>query len=72
MKALITIALGLALVGCSAPAEAPKAGSESVYQRIESLSDCELLQQEFNTAESHSNIEYMEAADKRMQEVGCY
>jgi hypothetical protein len=52
-----------------------------MYQRIEAMTDCNQLQAEFDLAErTHQRggecgpigTAYMEAADKRMREVGCY
>lgn len=59
-------------------------GSAAVYARIESSTDCVALQREFDIA--MANVEsteygdsahdisfgYANAADRRMQEVGCY
>jgi len=61
-------------------------GSPAVYSRIESLTNCSQLQAEFNTAAANYDSRdrqtcrtdlteidrtYMEAADKRMRELGC-
>lgn len=51
-------------------------GNPAVYARIEGETDCAALQSEFDTAESGPpsdwKVPYMEAADARMREVGCY
>lgn len=78
----------LILAACSpataTPANEVQYGSDAVYQRIGSMSDCDDLQAEFDQASAnHDRAEpgsdaarastgYMEAADARMQEVGCY
>jgi hypothetical protein len=71
----------------TAPAESTTTvgpGDPAVYQRIASLTDCTMLQAEFDQAEENNGrvpagsdqaewtLAYMEAADARMQEVGCY
>lgn len=55
-----------------------------MYDRIESVTDCAALQEEFDTAMDNAeaptpgdprrkaSISYAEAADDRMREVGCY
>jgi len=59
---------------------------EATLLRIEMLTSCEALQIEFDTAEENHDIQlaegdvemaelstsYMEAADARMQQIGCY
>lgn len=58
-------------------------GSPAVYDRIESMSDCQELQESFDlsmnnhraarsTAESRWTLAYAEAAEKRMAAIGCY
>ena len=59
-------------------------GSQAVYERIASLSDCGKLQSEFDTASTNHDLSepgsrqaiqstgYMAAADDRMRAVGCY
>jgi hypothetical protein len=61
-------------------------GDPAVYARIESMTDCAKLQEQFDLAEATSKreggpqgatwseigIAYMQAADDRMREVGCY
>jgi hypothetical protein len=67
-----------------APAPEETVGNPAVYERINGLTDCAELQKEFDTASTHNDgaepgtdeyratTAYMEAADARMQEVGCY
>lgn len=61
-------------------------GSQAVYDRINSLTDCKALQAEFDQADENgkaarargnsdaarNSTAYMEAADKRLKAVGCY
>jgi hypothetical protein len=61
-------------------------GSAAVYARIESSRNCVALQREFDIAYANNqraqdagdettanmSFSYMEAADARMKEVGCY
>lgn len=63
-------------------------GNAEVYQRIEALTDCAALQREFDLAETNHGREiaagpsrlafaqiatsYMQAADKRLRDIGCY
>jgi hypothetical protein len=61
-------------------------GSAAVYERIGALTDCSALQAEFDRAHVYHSREmnagdvdmakvstsYMEAADARMQELGCH
>jgi hypothetical protein len=61
-------------------------GSAVVYQRIEALTDCAKLQAESDRADAYHSRElkagdvdmaavstsYKEAADARMQEIGCH
>lgn len=72
-------AAALVLLGCSE--EQP--GSAAVYDRIAGLDDCAALQQEFDTAsasrdraepgseQAEAALSYMEAANDRLQELGC-
>lgn len=78
----------LLTAGCnSAPSPTQeKIGNPAVYQRIANETDCVVLQGEFDQADATSKrpggpagttwlkigIAYMEAADERMEEVGCY
>jgi hypothetical protein len=57
---------------------------EATLQRIEPLTDCNALQREFDIAsenfdrveagspQAEASLEYMEAADARLQELDCY
>lgn len=59
-------------------------GNPAVYARIDSMTSCTSLQREFdiagdNTDAAHASgddatipMSYMNAADNRMREVGCY
>lgn len=59
-------------------------GNPEVYRRIDALTDCTELQREFDTAAANNDrydagtfghettLAYMEAANRRMEEVGCY
>jgi len=78
----------LLLSGCgssSEPTTTPSLpGEPDVYARIAAETDCAALQDEFDTADaaheradagSHAAevaLSYMQAADDRMEEVGCY
>jgi hypothetical protein len=78
----------LALAGCgsSDATNAPRTGNPAVYERIASETDCAALQHEFDTADvNHTrdlgrdrldladvDVAYMNAADDRMREIGCY
>lgn len=85
----LTLAVLLfALSGCGASAETERPGRPEVYARIESMTDCDELQKEFDTAmtnwEAASNRNgpnhlttksarsYALLADERMKEIGCY
>lgn len=97
MKRCLLLVLATAiLIGCSGPASTPTqadkvdkyinayGGDRDTYTKILALTDCKLLQAEFETAYSNSQREtagtpqhkwavgYMTAADDRMKEVGCY
>lgn len=75
------LALVVLLIACEPK---PRIGDATVYQRIESTTDCAALQREFDTA--MTNVErlpagderrkvpmsYAEAADKRMEALHCY
>lgn len=64
----------------------PRPGSPDVYARIAELTDCAALQAEFDLADAtrkrpggvegaswtQIGIAYMEAADSRMSDLGCY
>lgn len=59
-------------------------GNPDIYNKILSLTDCTLLQEEFDQAYANSQIQspgtpqhkwstgYMTAADNRMKEISCY
>lgn len=59
-------------------------GATNAYERVLTLTDCAELQEEFDTAFERSEtseastdhhkaaVGFMEAADARMSEVGCY
>lgn len=65
-------------------AEEGRPGNPTVYQRIETTEDCTVLQDEFDTAMENVErypagspqrdvpMEYAEAADERMRDLGCY
>lgn len=88
---LAIIVLWIASLACGA--SAPKTaddyvreygGNQDVYNKILSLTDCALLQEEFDiasennqraaagTAEHKETTGYMVAADARMKELSCY
>ena len=86
---LIAGVVMLTLVACGGPGGTPsrpnppavttapeRPGNPAVYARIEAETDCAVLQQEFDTAQSGPStdwkVPYMEAADARLREVGCY
>ena len=70
------------LAGCGSGSDSP--GNPAVYDRINSTSDCDALQREFDTAyANHQRAEagsdlalaasgYMDAADERMKDLDCY
>ncbi len=80
MLAVVAV-LAVGAIGCD---EDDQPGSPAVYERIESLTDCVELQAEFDTAAANNDraaagseefdvtLSYMEAADDRLAEVGCY
>lgn len=84
-KLMITLgaaALIVSMSACSSTPEEPK-GSPAVYERINSLEDCDLLQAEFDLASNnHDRMEageqkstmlaYMKAAHNRQDELGCF
>ena len=81
IRALVVVvamtAVALAL-GCSSSGDRP--GNPAVYDRISSMTDRAELQAEFDQADENRAlptdddvpISYMEAADARMSEIGCY
>lgn len=61
--------------------EPERPGNPGVYARIAKMTDCDALQEQFDLAErTHQRggdwgpigTAYMQAADDRMREVGCY
>lgn len=73
-------------VPATSPSKA-RPGNPDVYSRIAAMTDCGELQEQFDLAEKTSKrpggtaslgtwreigIAYMEAADARMQDTGCY
>lgn len=65
------------------PEEAREAGSPETYERIAALTDCDELTRERDTAQANADrraddarrrsilLSYVEAAEERMEEVGC-
>lgn len=95
VHSLALLAAVVALAGCGTSgsgSETPattaenedRPGSAAVYQRIESMTDCDALQRQFDIAGDNADrmhdagqtadipMSYMDAADARMKEVGCY
>lgn len=95
----VSIAVALALTGCTTTTTEPtstddqavvdndpssRPGSDAVYARIESSTDCVGLQREFDVAMSNVesrdpgdelrliSLSYGEAANNRMREIGCF
>jgi len=61
-----------------------KPGNQAVYDRIANMTDCAALQQQFDVADANHtrdlkrnldlakiDTSYMNAAEKRMEDVGC-
>lgn len=82
--ALLTSLL-LATTACGGGSDAdPQPGNPAVYERIESMTDCDELQGEFDIAmdnverypagadQRKAPMAYAKAADERMRNVGCY
>ena len=71
---VLTFSLLLTACGSSPPPSnpAPDDASRIVLSRINSLTDCNALQREFDIADSNNRVDYMKAADARMSAVGCY
>lgn len=81
---LVAAAGAVTLVACSSNGGQP--GNPDVYARIEGETDCVRLQREFDVAYENHEIQseegdlkmmristsYMEAADERMRNIGCY
>lgn len=70
LVAVILVFVALVFIGKLVPED--RSGNPSVYQRIERTTDCAALQDEFDVADRNGNVSYMEAADRRMRELGCY
>ena len=84
--ALALVALSLAGCGTSSSSDnnGQRDGSPAVWARIENGTDCAALQDEFDTAMDNAearesgdpyrdlSMDYAEAADDRMEEIGCY
>jgi hypothetical protein len=80
VRPLVVLALLLVVAGCGSDVD------PDLYGRVAHITDCNTLRQEFATADAiHDqrldrgdldgakwNTDYMEAIDKRMQDVGCY
>lgn len=80
LGALAAVALAAGCAGSERP------GHPDTYERIEALTDCAALQEAFDTAaDNHDRDDargrldlmkidssYMDAADDRMGDVGCY
>lgn len=76
---MLLVAAVLTAAGCSSD----RPGNPAVYDRIDGLSDCGALQQEFDTAaaghdratpgsdQAEAATSYMQAAQDRMDELGC-
>jgi hypothetical protein len=83
VKAAALVAAGVVVAGvlggCSS-GSANHPGNPDVYARINAMTYCAAPQQEFDQADANRSISsdpsiqtaYMEAADARMKEVGCY
>lgn len=80
---VVLVVLALVVAGCGDDdvndvSDLPDGASREVVARINSLTDCEDLQAEFDQADENRSIEaevgtfYMQVADDRMHEVGCY
>lgn len=61
----------LVLVGACGGGDEPDT-NRAVTERIEALEDCAALQEEFDRADRNGRTDYMEEADSRMREIGCY
>lgn len=81
MRRLLLLPAILLIIACAPPtaSEIDRPGSPAVYDRIESLTNCSELQDEFDRAmdnydrnSSDISLSYALIADARMREVGCY
>lgn len=75
-RILTAAAVALLLASCSSSSDdMPADASQGVVDRIEALDDCDQLQAEFDQADENGGevgTFYMETADARMREAGCY
>ena len=72
------------LIALGSLSESSKPGNPAVYDRINSETDCDTLQAEFNQAMTNHDalpsgdsrrdwaLGYAKAADSRMNDLGCY
>jgi len=79
---VIALAFVFLAVACAGSAN-EQVGHPAVYVRIDTLTDCSVLQQEFNTAMDHAerfppgsgsrskSLSYAEYTIKRMDEIKC-
>ena len=84
MKGLLAVAIVVVVLGGGVLlgfTQGGRPGSPDVYARMDAEMDCAVLQAEFDQASyNHDHIAsnkdaslaYMEYADERMREVGCY
>jgi hypothetical protein len=70
--ASLLIAASWALSGCFGFGGGGNTTPNPAVERINSETDCSVLQGEFDTAEKNGHTDYMTAADKRMKSLGCY
>jgi len=79
----VLLVLSAAFGYSSGSGSSTRPGSASVYSDIAASSDCTWLQAQFDRADENNQtassgyerdytLGYMQAADKRMREVGCY
>lgn len=74
---VLVLAVLVASCGNSSPSDTEsRPGNPEVYERIAAETDCAELQASFDRAYSGPRrpwrVDYMEAADDRMREIGCY
>ena len=82
MRRTLALAVLITLAACGGedssepPVERPPSGvSEEAVTRIQQLDDCEALQREFDIGERNGGergLFFMNLADARMEEIGCY
>lgn len=81
-RGVVALAIAGAVVGCNNGGTAPQR-DDSVTQAINSSTDCAALQDMFDAYDEAHGLadaledkerftDYMQAADARMREVGCY